>query len=291
MARPCRFHPATFISGHEQISSSFKRVQETHPPVIVLAVIRTIFAAIVSTLGTAIGGIAAIIASLFGVEDRPGGIYDQIPRIWSRIILWTAGVRAVLHNPERIAEGAPRVFMSNHLSWFDIPILATVLPRYKFVAKAELFRVPVFGAAIRAVGMVPIERHNRKAAFAAYDVAAEKIRAGNSMVVFPEGSRGHDYPIRPLKKGPFVLAIAAGVPIVPVLIHGTRDVFAKGTMLVRSGPVNVHFLEPVPTAGLDYTDRQELAETVRSSLVDALFSLYRIASEPTRVQPQTVDSE
>lgn len=258
---------------------------------IVIAVIRTFFAAIVCILATTILGLGAIVAGLFGVEDKPGGIFDHTPRVWSRITLWAAGVRATVHDPERMAGGEPRIYVSNHLSWFDIPVLSAVLPRYKFVAKAELFKVPVFGPAIRAIGMVPIERQNRKAAFEAYDVAARKIRAGNSVVVFPEGSRGYDYPIRPFKKGPFVLAIAAQVPIVPVLTYGTHDVFAKGTMLVRSGPVHVHLLEPVPTAGLDYPDREELAETVRKRIVDALASLYGIESVSTTGQPQMADSE
>jgi len=258
---------------------------------ILIVVVRTIFTAIVAALATTIGGLGAIIAGLFRVEDRPGGIFDNTPRVWSRVILWAAGVRTVVHNPERMAGGEPRLYLCNHLSWFDIPALAGALPRYKFVAKAELFKIPVFGPAIRAIGMVPIERQNRKAAFAAYRVAAEKIRAGNSCVVFPEGTRGDDYPIRPFKKGPFVLAIAAGVPIVPVLLHGTHDVFAKGTMLVRPGQFDIHLLEPVPTAGLDYSDREELAETFRSQIVDALASIYGIQSDSTRGQPQMADSE
>jgi 1-acyl-sn-glycerol-3-phosphate acyltransferase len=260
---------------------------------IVLIVLRTIFTAIVAFFATMIGGLSAIIAGLFGVEDRRGGIFDNTPRIWSRVILWAAGVKTIVHNPERMAGGEPRLYLSNHLSWFDIPALAGVFPRYKFVAKEELFKIPVFGPAIRAIGMVPIERQNRKAAFAAYRVAAERIRDGSSVVVFPEGTRGYEYPIRPFKKGPFVLAIAAGVPIVPVLLHGTRDVFQKGTFLVRPGQFDIHLLEPIPTAGLDYSDRDELAERARSEIVEALASIYGIESEPTRAQPepQMADSE
>jgi 1-acyl-sn-glycerol-3-phosphate acyltransferase len=258
---------------------------------IVYYVVRTIFAAIVGIFATFIGGVGAIIAGLFGVEDKPGGIFDNTPRVWSRIMLWAAGLHSVVHNPERMAGGDPRIYMSNHLSWFDIPALAGALPRYKFVAKAELFKVPVFGPAIRAIGMVPISRQNRKAAFAAYDVATEKIREGNSVVVFPEGSRGYDYRIRPFKKGPFVLAIAAGVPIVPILLHGTHDVFAKGTMLVRPGQLDIHLLEPVPTAGLDLSDREQLADTVRSRMVAALSSIYGIESQPDSGQLQTAETE
>lgn len=258
---------------------------------IVFAFIRTVFAAIVTAIATTVGGVGAVVAALMGVADNRGGIFDNTPRVWSRVTLWASGVKVIVRNPERMAGEEPRIYMSNHLSWFDIPVLAGVLPRYKFVAKAELFKVPVFGPAIRAIGMVPLDRQNRKAAFAAYDVAVGKIREGNSVVVFPEGSRGMDYPIRPFKKGPFVLAIAAGVPIVPVLTHGTHEVFAKGTLLVRSGKVDVHLLEPVPTAGLDYDAREQLAETVRARMVEALESLYGIKSAPGKAQLQSVESD
>lgn len=258
---------------------------------IVFAFIRTIFAAIIVAVATTIGGIGAMVAALIGVEDKLGGIFDHTPRVWSQITLWASGLRVTVHNPERMSGGSPRIYMSNHLSWFDIPTLAGVLPRYKFVAKAELFKVPVFGPAIRAIGMVPLDRQNRKAAFQAYDAAVGKIREGNSIVVFPEGSRGMDYPIRPFKKGPFVLAIAAGVPIVPVLTHGTHEAFAKGTLLVRSGQVDVHLLEPIPTAGLDYSAREELAETVRARMVEALDAIYGIKSAPSRGQLQMADSD
>jgi 1-acyl-sn-glycerol-3-phosphate acyltransferase len=261
--------------------------------VTIITILRTIFTAIVAFFATTVGGLGAIIAGLFGVEDRRGGIFDHTPRVWSRVILWAAGVKTVVHNPERMSGGEPRLYLSNHLSWFDIPALAGALPRYKFVAKAELFKVPVFGPAIKAIGMVPIERQNRKAAFEAYKVAAERVRGGSSVVVFPEGTRGDSYAIRPFKKGPFVLAIAAGVPIVPVLLHGTHDVFPKGGWLVRKGQFDIHLLEPVPTAGLEYTDREELAEKVRSQIVDALAAIYGIESEPSSSlrNPQMADSE
>lgn len=258
---------------------------------IVFRLIRTMFAAIVGVIATTVGGVGAVGARLIGVEDREGGIFDNTPRYWSRVVLWGVGTTVTVHNPARMAGGEPRLYLSNHLSWLDIPALAGVLPRYKFVAKSELFKVPIFGPAIRAIGMVPIERQNRKAAFAAYRVAAEKIQAGNSVVVFPEGSRGDSYPIRAFKKGPFVLAIAAGVPIVPVLLHGTRDILGKGHWILRPGRVDVHLLEPVPTAGLEYSDREELAETVRTRIVDALASIYGIESESTRRLPQMADTE
>jgi 1-acyl-sn-glycerol-3-phosphate acyltransferase len=90
-----------------------------------------------------------------------------------------------VHGRERLEDGKPHIYVANHMSWFDIPALSSFLPRAKFVAKAELFNLPVFGAAMRAVGMVPIERQNRKAAFGAYDEAARRIRDGISLFVFP----------------------------------------------------------------------------------------------------------
>jgi 1-acyl-sn-glycerol-3-phosphate acyltransferase len=140
---------------------------------------------------------------------------------------------------------------------------------------------------MRAVGMVPIERQNRKAAFGAYDEASRRIREGNSVIVFPEGSRGYEYPLRPFKKGPFVLAIDAGAPIVPVLIHGTREVASKGRVLLRPGRVDVHLLEPVSVEGYGYDDRDALAEKVRSRIADALASHYGIESPPQRASAAT----
>ena len=130
--------------------------------------------------------------------------------------------------PERVSRTEPRVYVSNHVSWFEIFALATVVDRYRFVAKKEIRRVPLFGRAAGAVAAIYIERDNRKAAFSAYEEAAKRIKGGLNVVVFPEGTRGRSYELRPFKKGPFVLAIAAQVPIVPVMTWGSREVQAKG---------------------------------------------------------------
>jgi 1-acyl-sn-glycerol-3-phosphate acyltransferase len=227
-----------------------------------------------------LGAIVAT-AALFRVRDRPGGVYDKIPRWWSRSMLFAAGVKLRIHGWENAGGGEPRIFAANHVSWFDVPSLAAVLPRYKFVAKAELFKVPVFGGGIRAAGMIEIQRENRKAAFGAYDIAAESIRAGNSVVVFPEGTRGYDYRLRPFKKGPFVLALAAGVPIVPVILHGTIEVLQRDSLWVHPGTVDIHLLEPIPTLGVDYEHRDTLMAKVRGRMADAMRELYGVEALPT----------
>ena len=248
-----------------------------------ISFLRTILTVITAVIVTLVLGLTVIIAALLGVEDKPGGIYDKVPRWWSAWVLWAAGIKVRVHGLGNSEHAGPRIFASNHVSWFDVPALAGVLPRYKFVAKAELFKVPIFGGAMRAAGMIEIQRDNRKAAFGAYDVAAERIRQGNSVVVFPEGTRGHAYPLRPFKKGPFVLAIAAGVPIVPIIVHGTIESLRKGSFRVHPGTIDIHLLEPVTSTGVDYDHREALMRTVRTRMADAMRDLYGVEPLPTQV--------
>lgn len=239
---------------------------------------RSAFAWLTMLLVTPFLATLVIIAGLLGVQNRPGGVYDWVPRRWARIALWSAGVRLVLHGGERLREFAPRVFVSNHVSWFDIFTLLAILPRYRFVAKAELFRIPLFGPAARRAGTIPIERENRKAAFQAYEEAARGIREGASVVVCPEGTRGDSYALRPFKKGPFVLAIAAAAPVVPVAIYGTREVQPRGSLRVRSATVHVHFLEAIPTTGLNYEHRDEVADECWRRMATALETEHGVTS-------------
>lgn len=261
-----------------------------------ISLFRTSLLLITSAIATTVLGAIVISAGLLGVEDKPGGIYDKIPRWWSRAVLWATGVKLRVHGWENAIPGEPHIFAANHVSWFDVPALAATLPRYKFVAKAELFKVPIFGSGIRAAGMIEIQRENRKAAFGAYDIAAQKIRAGNSVVVFPEGTRGYSYQLRPFKKGPFVLAIAAGVPIVPVILHGTIEVLKKGEWWAHPGTVDIHLLEPVATAGTDYEHREALMAKVRGRMAEAMQRLYGVAPMPApapriETEPETLASQ
>lgn len=221
----------------------------------------------------------AVIAGMIGFSDGPGSPYHFFAPAWSKVVLAFAFVRVRVHNRERAMDG-PHMFVANHMSYYDVPVLSSFLPRAKFVAKEELFSLPIFGKAMRAVGMVPIKRENRRAAFHSFDAAARSVKAGNSIVVFPEGTRGTEYPLREFKKGPFVLATSAGVTIIPVLIHGTREVVPKGSWMVTPQRVDVHLLEPVPVEGLDHTARDELAARVWSRIADALRIHYGIESSP-----------
>jgi 1-acyl-sn-glycerol-3-phosphate acyltransferase len=173
------------------------------------------------------------------------------------------------------------VYIANHVSWFDIPSMIEVLPHYGFVAKRELEKIPIFGAAARGVGVIYIDRENRKAAFGAYEDAAKKIQQGNPVLVYPEGTRGSSYALRPFKKGPFVLAIASQAPVVPVVIHGTIEVNPRDEFRASPGTVHVHLLEPIATTGLTYDDRNVLADRVRERMAVCLREVYGV--EPALV--------
>ncbi|MFL5543764.1 MAG: lysophospholipid acyltransferase family protein [Gemmatimonadaceae bacterium] len=254
--------------------------------------LRTILLFVTAFFATLFLGLSVIVAAMLRVRDKPNGIYDKAPRWWSAAVLWAVGIKVRVHGLDKLKPEEPHIFASNHVSWFDVPALAKVLPRYKFVAKAELFKVPIFGGGMRAVGMIEIQRDNRKAAFGAYEVAAERIRAGSSVIVFPEGTRGHEYALRPFKKGPFVLAIAAGVPIVPIIVHGTIEIMPKGSLWAHPGTIDVHLLEPVSTTGVDYDHREALMQTVRMRMADAMRELYGVEPLPTPMSrlPSTVET-
>ena len=240
---------------------------------------RTLAVFLVLATLTPVLGSLMILAAALGVKYRPGNLMERIPRFWCGAICRAAGVDIVLHDAHRIAEGEARVYITNHVSWFDVFALAHILPHYTFIAKSELRKIPFFGGAAEAAGIIFIQRQNRKAAFDAYKEAATHVGGGKSVVVCPEGTRGRDYPLRPFKKGPFVFAIAAGVPIVPTIIHGTIRVQPKGSFWIRSGRIDIHFLEPVSPAGYDYDRRDELMRLVWGQMAEALHREYGIESK------------
>jgi len=237
---------------------------------------RTVFVLVGITILTFTLGPIVVLAGLLGVEEKPNGIYQKCMHAWCRGILWVTGVKLVLHGGDRLSETEGQVFIANHVSWYDIFTLAAVVPRYTWIAKAELRKLPMFGRAAAAAGIVFIDRDNRKKAFESYKVAAKDVQRGRSVIICPEGTRGKDYHLRPFKKGPFVLAIASGAPVIPTLIYGTREVMAKDSFVIRGGTVHLHFLEPVPTAGYSYEDRTKLMEIVWARMADEMRRLYGV---------------
>jgi 1-acyl-sn-glycerol-3-phosphate acyltransferase len=240
---------------------------------------RTLLAAIDLWFATIFLAPLAVAATLLGFHDEKGGKVQQwCMRTWARSLCAASGVKVVVHGAENIAQAAGTVYASNHVSWYDIFAIASVLPGYTFVAKAELRKIPIFGWGAEGAGVVFLARENRKSAFEAYEKVAKQIGHGLNVVVYPEGTRGESYPLRPFKKGPFVLAIAAGAPVVPVVVYGTREVMPKGSFRVRSRTVHVHLLEPVPTTGYDYEHRHELMRVVWNRMAAVLHGEYGVDS-------------
>ncbi|MCE2940590.1 MAG: lysophospholipid acyltransferase family protein [Gemmatimonadota bacterium] len=217
-------------------------------------------------------------AAALGVRDVPGGAYDWASRMFCKALNAAAGVHIVEHGRDHVTDGRAHVLAMNHVSWYDVFTLASVLPHYKFVAKAELQRIPIFGAGATAWGVIWVERENRKQAFQSYEAAAVRIRDGVNVVVAPEGTRGPSYALRPFKKGPFVLAIAAQVPVIPVVVHGTREVMGRDSWRVAPGTVHLHYLPPIPTTGMTYADRDRLADACYRAMADCLEREYGISS-------------
>ena len=247
---------------------------------------RTPFVLLGIVILTMIYGPVVVVAGLLGVKEKRRGIYQGGMHAWCRGICRISGVELVVHNPERMSEDEGHVYIANHVSWYDIFALASIIPRYTWIAKAELRKLALCGRAAEAAGIVFIDRDNRKAAFEAYRHAAEDVKRGRSVIICPEGTRGRDYHLRPFKKGPFVLAIASQTAVIPTLIHGTREVMPKGSFFIRPGVVNIHFLEPVPTAGYTYDDRTQLMEIVWSRMAGEMERLYSVHTAEHAVAPE-----
>ena len=182
------------------------------------------------------------------------------PRRWSSGILKAAGVRVRYENEGALPRGRPQILVANHQSWFDVFALAGTLPvDYRFVGKKELTKIPLFGPAWQVAGHYAIDRSDRQAAIASLNAVGHSMREkGHSIVLFPEGTRSPDGTLAPFKKGAFVMAINAEVPVVPIAITGSRAVMPKGKWSVRPGEIVVRIGEPIPTVGIDVDDRDQL---------------------------------
>jgi 1-acyl-sn-glycerol-3-phosphate acyltransferase len=230
---------------------------------------RTLWWILVLVPSTIVHALGVIAAALLGIERRPGGVYDWGTVDWSRQLLRAAGTPVEVHGLERVPPNQPVVYASNHTSMFDIWALSATLPgSTRFVAKQELGRVPLVGVAMQRAGHVLIDRFNRARAFEAYDKAAQVIRSGISAIVFPEGTRSRTGELLPFKRAPFGLAIAAGVPVVPVYVHGTYRILPKGSIRLRPMPIRIEIGDPIPTAGLQLAEREVLSDRVRAAMLE-----------------------
>jgi 1-acyl-sn-glycerol-3-phosphate acyltransferase len=188
----------------------------------------------------------------------------------ARLALWLAGIRLDVKGRGKIPRDGSVVFMSNHQGNIDPPAIFVLLPPVLIVAKEEFFRVPVLGRAMRMRGFIPVDRKNREKAIAAMEQAYLRLKEGHSFLVFPEGTRSRDGRLQPFKKGVFLLALRAGVPILPITISGSSRVMQKGKFAIHPGTVRVTFHDPVPTLGLTQDDRDLVSNQVRAAIIAGL---------------------
>jgi 1-acyl-sn-glycerol-3-phosphate acyltransferase len=210
--------------------------------------------------------VAGPIGLLIGVPLKSKGILYFLGHAGVGLALSLAGIRYRVHGREQIPSRAV-VFCSNHESNVDPPVLFQALHRRLHILfKAELKKLPILGKVMVAGGFVPVEREKKEASMASIDMAADSIRAGNSFLIFPEGTRSRTSELLPFKKGGFIMAIKAQAPIVPVAVSGGRESMHKGSWLVRPVMVDVRIGKPIETTGYTLDDRDQLIEIVRARI-------------------------
>ena len=223
-------------------------------------------------------GLAAPVAALIGF---PWTFISGDISLLYRMFMWGAwkgvrltGVRVETVGLDQLDAAGTYIFMSNHVSNLDPPILIPLIPRRTSVmVKKELFSYPILGRAMRMGSLVPVDRGNRDAGIEAVKAAKEVIGQGLNMTIYVEGKRSFDGKLLPFKKGPFYLAMECGVPVVPVTIVGTHYAMPKKRFAIRSGTVRVIFHEPI--APKDFGSRECLMEKVRAAIDGGLPEEYQ----------------
>jgi 1-acyl-sn-glycerol-3-phosphate acyltransferase len=229
-----------------------------------VAVFRSLVHLLFFIVVTILGALAAIVSVPF---DRSGDTVLRLARLWSRVLLWTAGVDLKVRIEGTLDPGEPYVFVANHLSTVDIWALFVAIPRpIRFIAKKQLGQIPLFGWAMAAGRFIFIDRKNPAAARRSINLACHRIRGGSSVAIFPEGTRSRDGLLAPFKKGGFHLAVNAGVKVVPVAIRGAGDVMPPGSLLLRPGEVVVEIGQPIDVSAAKSADRDALIEQVRGEI-------------------------
>lgn len=224
---------------------------------------------------TVVLGLAAIIVALI---DRESGVILALERTWARILLHTARVKVAVMGRDRLDLGRPAIYMVNHQSYVDVFCLASFLPvPFRIVAKRELYRIPVFGQVLWAVGHVKVDRENREQAIASLQAAAREIcERSISLVVFPEGTRSRTGELGRYKKGGFHLALQAGYPIVPVAIRGSLPIWPKGRWTIRPGHVRITVGSPIGPCAYSAQSVEDLMQEVRSWMEGALREMDKV---------------
>jgi 1-acyl-sn-glycerol-3-phosphate acyltransferase len=226
--------------------------------------LRTIWVAFVAFVDTIIFSTSVLAIAAVRSTSR---IIDPLIRLWATILVKAAGIDLHSEGTELVDRHQRYILIANHSSYFDIPCLLAAIPQpIRFMAKISLFKIPIFGWALGRSGFIPIDRKNRRTAVKSFEMAVDRIRKGNTIVVFPEEGRSRTRQMRPFQRGGFLLAIRSGLPILPVAIDGTYDVMCAGATRVRPGRVTLRVGHTIVTEGLTVRDKDRLLEESRAQI-------------------------
>jgi 1-acyl-sn-glycerol-3-phosphate acyltransferase len=221
-------------------------------------------------LYTLVLGCISLAVSLF---DPTGERQQKVARLWSRMILWTVRAKVQVEGLDRIDISKPQVYVVNHLSAFDIPVLYTYLPfQFRILAKKELFRYPFMGWHLRRSGQIPVVLENPKASVRSLNLAVAAIRKGNSLVIFPEGGRSPDGQLQSFMGGAFYAAVKAHVDVVPIVLVGTYEMLKMNSFHIKPGAVQMVVGSPISTVGMSTRDIAKITEQARIAIGDVYYS-------------------
>jgi 1-acyl-sn-glycerol-3-phosphate acyltransferase len=237
-----------------------------------LAAIRTPFTYLVGLLATGLAATIVIVVSLLSPDSR---MIDRIVRGWARIILWAGGVRLEVIGTSNVDVSKSYVVVSNHQSTFDIMAHFLALPiPIRFLAKQELFQVPLLGWALRRLRMVPVDRFTGRTVYAEVEQdAAATIAHGNSIIVYPEGTRTRDGDLLSFKNGAFFIAVHTGLPVLPTTIEGSFEAWLPRAKIIRGGTITVAIGPPVPTQEITIQGAPQLRDDIRAGIERSLAEL------------------
>ncbi len=210
----------------------------------------------------------AVMVILVSFVTTGGDTAHKVARIWAKCILALSNIKVSVKGLYNLKPDRSYIYMPNHMSNFDIPVLQAYLPvQFRWLAKAELYKIPIFGYAMKRAGYISIDRFDRKSAIESMNKAAKIVRDGVSVIIFPEGTRSRTNNIQPFKKGGFFLAVDSGVPIIPIIIHGTWRIMPKKQMSIKPGNVTLEITKPINSSDYTRKTKDDLMEKVRDVIL------------------------
>jgi 1-acyl-sn-glycerol-3-phosphate acyltransferase len=234
---------------------------------------RTVWLAIVAFFVTV--PLASLTIAIAAVKSTSPWI-DRVIRLWARTLVHATGIELHTEHLHRLDPAKRYILVCNHYSYLDIPCILTAITSQpiRFMAKISLFKIPIFGWALGRAGFIPVDRKNRRTAVKSFDLAANRIRKGNTIVIFPEEGRSKFREMKPFQRGAFLLAIKSDKPIVPIALDSTFDIWPVGAFWkIRPGKVTLRVGTPIETERLTVRDKDRLLTEAREQIETMLSPL------------------